>query len=216
MAMAKEAAAPAASAEGTSVSSKKAASVSAPAVSATAAGAKTTSGPAGISSAGLSSHGNPTYFDVDSAQPKDVDFLEWVPEEHSGKVQKRSDKGDTQLAKRLMLQAFSTMIGWRPTGLNVGQARLFIERFPSEFRIGAMSKIILPCHGWQPYVCPDGKLPCPCLSTCTALRMIEKRKVDIPRGKFDPMASKEIVRVISKGVQVEWMEFEGYISYMLF
>ena len=133
--MANEAAAPAASAEGASTSSKKAASVSAPAVSATAAGAKTTSGPAGISSAGPSSHGNPTCFDLDSAQPKDVDFLDWVPEEHSGKVQKRSDKGDKQLAKRLMLQAFSTTIGWRPSGLNVGQAKLFIDRFPSEFRI---------------------------------------------------------------------------------
>ena len=118
-------------------------------------------GPDGISSAGPSSHGNPTCFGPDLVQPKDVDFVDWVPGEHSGKVQKRLFKGDKQLAKRLLLQAFSTAIGWRPTGLNVGQARLFIERCPSDFRLGAMSKIVLPCHGGRPYVCPDGKLPGP-------------------------------------------------------
>ena len=170
--MAKEAAAPAASAADASTSFppavSKAASVPAPAVSATAAGAKTTSGPAGISSAGPSSHGNPTSFDPDLVQPKDVDFAGWAPEKRSEKVQKRSGKGDKRLPMRLMLQAFSTAIGWRPTGLNVGQARLFIERFPSEFRLGAMSKIVLPCHGGRPYVCPDGKLSCPVLSTRNA------------------------------------------------
>ena len=60
------------------------------------------------------------------------------------KAEKHEKAGDTSLAKRLNLSAFSNTVGWRPTGFNLGQARLFIERFPSEFRIGAMSKVAMP------------------------------------------------------------------------
>ena len=60
------------------------------------------------------------------------------------KAEKREKMGHTSFAKRLNLGAVSNTVGWRPTGLNIGQARLFIERFPSEFRIGAMSKVVMP------------------------------------------------------------------------
>ena len=155
-----------------------------------------------------------TSFDPDSVLPKDMDFVPWVPKEMSHKAEKREKKGDTSLAKRLMLGAFSTSVGWRPTGLNLGQARLFIERFPSEFRLGAMSKAVMPCCKGKAFVCPDGKLPCPFLSTCSALKLIEK-KTDIA-GDCDPQAWKDIQKVLEKGVQVEWVEFDDYMSYMIY
>ena len=172
--------------------------------------AAATSGPAGKDAAGSAV----TSFDPDSVLPKDMDFVPWVPKEMSHKAEKCEKKGDTSLAKRLMLGAFSTSVGWRPTGLNLGQARLFIERFPSEFRLGAMSKVVMPCCKGKAFVCPDGKLPCPFLSTCSALKVIEKKK-DIA-GDCDPRAWKDIQRVLEKGVQVEWVEFDDYMSYMIY
>ena len=123
-------------------------------------------------------------------------------------------KGDTSLAKRLTLNAFSSTVGWRPTGLDIGQARLFIERFPSEFRLGAMSKVVMPCLKGKAYVCPDGKLPCPFLSTCTALKMLKKR--NFAAEGSEPHAVKDTERVLEMGIQVEWMEFDDYMSYMIY
>ena len=177
------------------------------------AGSTPTSGggePAGLNAAGSAV----TSFDPDSVLPKDMDFVAWVPKDLSHRVEKREKKGDTSLAKRLMLDAFSTSVGWRPTGLNLGQARLFIERFPSGFRLGAMSKVVMPCCKGKAFVCPDGKLPCPFLSTCSALKVIEKKK-DIAVD-CDPRAWKDIQRVLEKGVQVEWVEFDDYMSYMIY
>ena len=168
----KNSASPAAAEAAKAATGEAAAAAKAP-VTPAAAGAY--QGPAGKASAGPAKY-SPTSFDPDLIMPKDVDFAAWVPDEQSGKVSKREGKGEKQLAKRLSLNAFSTSIGWRPTGLNVGQARLFIERFPSEFRLGAMAKIVLPCQGGRPFVCPDGRLPCPFLSTCNALRLIEKKR----------------------------------------
>ena len=99
-------------------------------------------------------------FDPDAVQPKAMDFTAFLPREKSEKVQKKQQKqqekaaqetktkGSTQpqgpggiaapgsisvqsLPKRLSLEAFSTQVGWRPTGLNSGQVRLFVERFPT-------------------------------------------------------------------------------------
>jgi len=84
----------------------------------------------------------------------------WVPQGLVHKAEEREKKGDTSLAKRLNLGAFSNTVGWRPTGLNLGQACLFIERFPSVFRMGAMSKVVMSCSKGKAFVCPDRKLPC--------------------------------------------------------
>ena len=117
-----------------------------------------------------------------------------------------------KLAKGLSLIAFSTMIRWRPTGLNVGQARLFIERFPSEFRLGAIPKVVLPCQGGRAFFCPDGRLPCPFLSTCNALRMLEKNKADQSQGaqaslQGDPQAWKDIDRVLDRAFKLSGWSF---------
>ena len=140
--------------------------------------------------------------------------MPWVPQGLVPRAEKRGEKGGTSLAKRLNLGAFSHTVGWRPTGLNLGQARLFIERFPSEFRLGAVSKVVMPCSKGKALVCPDGKLPCPFLSTCTALKVIEKKKDTT--ADCDPRAWKDIQMVFEKGIQVEWMEFDDYMSYMIY
>ena len=45
----------------------------------------------------------------------------------------------------VLLSAFSKKVGHRPTGLQRAQARLFVERFPTEFGEMSMQKIVLPC-----------------------------------------------------------------------
>ena len=86
--------------------------------------------------------------------------MPWAPQGLVHKAEKREKKGETSLAKRLNLGAFSNTVGWRPTGLNLGHACLFIERFPSKFRMGAMSKVVMSCSKGKGFVCPDRKLPC--------------------------------------------------------
>jgi len=54
----------------------------------------------------------------------------------------------------------------------------------------------------------------PFLSTCTALKVIEKKKDTT--ADCDPRAWKDIQMVFEKGIQVEWMEFDDYMSYMIY
>ena len=49
------------------------------------------------------------------------------------------------------------------TRLCLLRIRSFVDRFPSEFRLAAMAKVILPCKGGRPYLTDDGQLPCPFL-----------------------------------------------------
>ena len=103
---------------------------------------------------------HPTSFDPDSVLPAEVDFVPWAPQGLVHKAEKRENNGDTSIANRLNLGAFSNTVGWRPTGLNIDQARLFIERFPSEFSIGAMSKVVM--------LCCKGKALCARTGSCHA------------------------------------------------
>ena len=59
----------------------------------------------------------------------------------------------------------------------VEQTRLFVKRFPSEFRLAAMGKLVLPHCDNLPFACTaDGLLPTPCLSTINALKWLSKNK----------------------------------------
>ena len=51
--------------------------------------------------------------------------------------------------------------------------------------------------------------------------MLEKKKADQSEGaqaslQGDPQALKDIDRVLTKGVQVEWVEFPDYMSFMIY
>ena len=60
------------------------------------------------------------------------------------------DAGKPHLPKRLLLSAFSTVVGHRAMGLQVSQAKLFVQRFPSEFRIMSLGKAVLPMKNGKP------------------------------------------------------------------
>ena len=91
-------------------------------------------------------------FDPDSIVPKkDINWQEFgVP------ADKKVKSG--HLPRRFSLAAFSNKFGWRPGGLNVGQVKLFVERFPQEFRLASLGRIILPHVQGAPFIAPDGNL----------------------------------------------------------
>ena len=145
-------------------------------------------------------------FDPDIVVPKaDVDW--------TGLLGSADKKIKSHLPRRIPLAAFSNKVGWRPAGLNVGQVKLFVERFPAEFRLASMGRIILPYSNGAPFITPDGKLPCPLLATCNALKVLQSP------GKLGDAHSKTrsaLERVFQEGVQVEWQEFPDYVSYMVY
>ena len=145
-------------------------------------------------------------FDPDSVVPKpDVDWKDLLVSSDK--------KPKAGLPRRLGLAAFSNKVGWRPAGLNVGQVKFFVERFPQEFRLASLGRIILPHWQGEPYIAPDGKLPCPLLSSCNALKVLQSP------GKLDGANSKvrlALERVFGEGLQVEWQEFPDYVSYMVY
>ena len=98
--------------------------------------------------------------------------------------------------------------------MNSGQVRLFIERFPTEFRLGAMAKVVLPHRQGVPFVAPGDKLPCPFLSTCNALKALEKSPDKMKAA--EARAIKDMQTVFNTGVQVEWVEFEDYVDFMIY
>ena len=148
---------------------------------------------------------SPLAFDPDSVVPKpDVDWKDFLVSSDK--------KAKASLPRRLGLAAFSNKVGWRPAGLNVGQVKFFVERFPQEFRLASLGRVILPHWQGAPYIAPDGKLPCPLLSSCNALKVLQGP------GKLDDANSKvrlALERVFNEGLQVEWQEFPDYVSYMV-
>ena len=147
-------------------------------------------------------------FDPDSVVPKeDINWGDFVV------ASKADAKVKSHLPRRLALSAFSNKVGWRPAGLNVAQVKLFVERLPQEFRLASMGRIILPHLKGAPYIAPDGKLPCPLLSSCNALKVLQTPgKLDgAPKG-----VRVELERVFKEGLQVEWQEFPDYVSYMVY
>ena len=57
-------------------------------------------------------------------------------------------------------------------GIQVAQARLFVERFIVEVSLVSPQKMALGCQNSLPYVVVDD-LPCPALRTINALRWLE-------------------------------------------
>ena len=146
-------------------------------------------------------------FDPDSINPA-TGSVNW---EEFGVASDKKIK--SHLPRRLGLGAFSSKFGWRPSGLNVGQVKLFVERFPQEFRLASLGRIILPHWKGSPFIAPDGKLPCPLLSSCNAIKVLQGP------GKLDGAHKKvraELERVFNDGLQVEWQEFADYMSYMVY
>ena len=84
--------------------------------------------------------------DPTTCKPQEFDFRPHLKEREEEKQedqpkQKKPRKG---LPRRLRLTAFSTSVGHRPTGLQAAQAKLFVERFLTDFKEMSMQKTVLP------------------------------------------------------------------------
>jgi hypothetical protein len=166
--------------------------------------------------------------DPHTIKPADFDFAPFVEakKKDAKDVKKRDAKEDKKkdskkdedsdkpahLPRRLKLAAFSKQVGHRPTGLQTAQVKLFVERFPTEFREMSMARMVLPHFEGRPFVAPDG-LPCPALSTVNALRVLESQGDAMPAG--DPAARSQILKILQHGVQVEWTECRSFLEWQL-
>ena len=114
----------------------------------------------------------------------------YLPKAATNTVTRPDLLGDTMLPRRLLLGAFSTRIGWRPGGVNSGQAKAFVKRFPAEFRYMAVGRVCLPYHPAEklPFVVPaengELKLPCPILSTMNAIKYLVENPAEWPDSKL--------------------------------
>ena len=152
-------------------------------------------------------------FDPDTVVPKPkTDWSDWLvsPEGHAAK------KAKTSLPRRVSLGAFSKKVGWRPSGLNTGQVKYFVERFPMEFRLASLGRIIVPHLNGDPFQDDEGKLPCPALSSCNALKVLQKKRGELDDSNSNRDVRLALERVFDEGLQVEWQEFPDYMTYMVY
>ena len=143
------------------------------------------------------------------------DFIQNADRAASADAEEPAKPG--KLPSRVALEALSQCVGWRPSGLNSGQAQLYSNRFWTEFRLGAMCKVVCPQLGGLPYIAPDGHLPCCCLSTSNALKFNESmHKNGKTPAEHDAKALEEMTYVWQMGVQLEWIECKSYLEFMLY
>ena len=151
----------------------------------------------------------------EECKPGEFDFRQHMVDKASEKASTRPATGPKRLPHRLLLSAFSKTVGHRPTGLQAAQAKMFVERFPSEFREMSMQKAVLPCSmdGSRPFVAPDGSLPCPALSTYNALRYLQGHPEAM--AKAEARAKAQMEKIFTRGVQVEWIECASFLQWQL-
>ena len=161
--------------------------------------------------------------DTDTCEPKEFDFRphkahsdsnpEKQPEKE--KEKKENEEKRQRLPHRLLLSAFSDKVGHRPTGLQKQQAKLFVERFPTEFIPMAMHQIVLPCSEdfTLPFVTDGGLLPCPCLSTFYALKHWQQNSGLMEHA--NDFARSQMEKIWTHGVQVEWLGCASLLEWQL-
>ena len=143
--------------------------------------------------------------DKDTANKKDKDTAKKKDDDPS------HDAGP--LPKIISISAFSRKVGHRSMGLQVAQVRLFIQRFPSEFRLMSMGRIVLPMKDGRAYVAEDG-LPCPILSTVNAVKYLST-KYDDEKTEWNSQGKAQLQRVLSEGLQVQWVECDSFLEWQL-
>ena len=94
--------------------------------------AATDQGLAGNVSAGPAKS-SPTSFDPDLILPKEVDFASWVPDEQSGKVSKREEKGGTKTRQEVVADCVQHFDRLAPNGVELGPGPLVHRAVPLRF-----------------------------------------------------------------------------------
>lgn len=64
----------------------------------------------------------------------------WLQKRSLQRVRVRADNSRKMLPRRLLLDAFSPTLGWRPSGVQTGQVKTYATRFVSEFSIAALGQ----------------------------------------------------------------------------
>ena len=114
-----------------------------------------------------------------------------------------------RLPKRVLISAFSTKVGWRPTGVQSGQVKIFMERFPDNFSLLSMGRIVLPCCNGMPFVTKDNKFPCPI--TMNAIKLIQQN------GRFNETsksACRDLRQVLDKPALVHLVNWRKGLHYL--
>ena len=113
-------------------------------------------------------------FNPEDVQPRPIDLAPYNRGPAGSADDVAAGPQDSKLPKLLLPDAFSTTVGWRPTGVQTGQVKIFLARFPKDFNLFSMGKFVLPCFGGLPYVTKEGRLPCPALCTMSAIKMVAR------------------------------------------
>ena len=80
-----------------------------------------------------------------------------------------------------------------------------------------MQKIVLPCSKEEqplPFVTDGGLLPCPCLSTCVALKWLQQDTPERMKHAND-FARSQMQKIWTHGVQVEWLGCASLLEWQL-
>ena len=109
------------------------------------------------------------------------------------------------LRRWVMIDDFSRVVGWRPTGVQKGQQALLTKRLPTEFVQSAVPRVILPCSPeGLPYITEEHKLPCPMLALFNAMRDIRDAGSAVGR------AASQMSGMMGNPIQVSWIVVSSY------
>ena len=81
-----------------------------------------------------------------------------------------------------------------------------------EFRLASLGRIIVPHFKSDPFQDNQGKLPCPALSSCNALKLLQMKRNELDDSNSNRDARLALERVFDEGLQVEWLEFQAYMT----
>ena len=85
-----------------------------------------------------------------------------------------------------------------------------------EFRLASCGRIIVSHLNGDPFQGVEGQLPCPALSSCNALKLLQMKRNELDDSNSNKDARLALERVFDEGLQVEWLEFQDYMSYMVY
>ena len=85
-----------------------------------------------------------------------------------------------------------------------------------EFRLASLGRIIVPHLNGDPFQDDEGKLPCPALSSCNALKVLQNTRGELDDSNSNGDVRLALERVFDEGLQVEWLEFQDYMSCMVY
>ena len=125
---------------------------------------------------------------------------------------------EEKLPKVVHCSALSCSYGTRLSGMREGAAVAeFVDVFRTQFNKAALPRFYLACNmeQTQPFVAPDGLLPCPAGLVVTAIRILGEEFKSLDAAALSP-AQKDLLCIFETGLDVEWWPTESFIQYVIF